>query len=146
MNVDQKDTPFVMPAIQTHVGILQDIIQRLSGNSSNCKTWCIGLVTAVLVYFADKGKLKYSYIVLLPLFVLGLLDAYYLALEKSFRDSYNSFVKKIHCGKIKNEDFFDISKTGNCGAYFCKAVCSYSVWGFYLLFAILILLLSIVNC
>lgn len=69
-------------AIQTHLGIIQNVIQRMSSNSSSCKAWCITLVSAVLVIVADKGKSEYAYIALLPTLVFAALDAYYLALEK----------------------------------------------------------------
>jgi len=28
------------PSIQTHLGILQGVIQRMASNSSSCKAWC----------------------------------------------------------------------------------------------------------
>jgi hypothetical protein len=69
------------PSIQTHLGILQNVIQRMASNSSACKTWCVTLVSAVLVIVADKGKPDYAWIAMLPIVVFAALDAYYLALE-----------------------------------------------------------------
>lgn len=43
-------------AIQTHLEITQSVIQRMAVNSASCKTWCITLVSAILVIVADKGK------------------------------------------------------------------------------------------
>ena len=36
---------------------------------------------------------------LLPTVVLLLLDSYYLALERAFRNSYNGFVSRLHGGR-----------------------------------------------
>ena len=84
------------PSIQTHLGILQGVVQRMASNSSNCKAWCVTLVAAVLVIVADKGKPEYAWIALLPTLIFACLDAYYLALEKAFRNSYNDFRTKIN--------------------------------------------------
>ncbi|HDZ9313104.1 TPA: hypothetical protein RUZ05_003537, partial [Vibrio cholerae] len=67
------------PSVQAHLTMLQNIIQRMASNSSSCKSWCITLVSAVLVIVADKGKPDYAWIALLPTVIFACLDAYYLA-------------------------------------------------------------------
>jgi hypothetical protein len=39
---------------QTHLSIIENIIQRMAKNSSASKTLCVTLVSAVLVIVADK--------------------------------------------------------------------------------------------
>ena len=39
---------------QTYLTLLQGIINRFAANSSNCKTWCVTLVSAIVVFSADK--------------------------------------------------------------------------------------------
>ena len=119
-------------SIQTHLGILQSVIQRMSANSSSCKAWCVSLVAAVLVIVADKGKPEYAWIALLPTIVFLALDAYYLALEKAFRNSYNDFIKKLHNRKIDIEALYAVRPIGNMNKLQLEALKSFSVWGFYI--------------
>ncbi len=119
-------------SIQTHLGIIQNVIQRMSANSSNCKAWCISLVAAVLVIVADKGKPEYAWIALLPTIVFAALDAYYLALEKAFRNSYSHFIAKLHRKQLTEEDLYAVTPLGNLSLMQAEAFNSFSVWGFYL--------------
>lgn len=119
-------------SIQTHLGIIQNVIQRMSTNSTNCKAWCVTLVAAVLVIVADKGKPDYAWIALLPTVVFLALDAYYLALEKGFRNSYNQFVSKLRAGSLTEQDLYSVMPVGNMSKLQIEAVKSFSVWGFYI--------------
>jgi hypothetical protein len=96
-------------AVQAHLEITQSIIQRMASNSSSCKAWCITLVSAILVVIADKAKPQYTIIAAIPTFLFLILDAYYLALEKRFRNSYNSFIEKLHLSKIVAADLYVVS-------------------------------------
>jgi len=125
-------------SIQTHLGIIQNVIQRMSDNSSSCKAWCVSLVAAVLVIIADKGKPEYAWIALLPTIVFASLDAYYLALEKAFRNSYNKFITKLHKKQLTEEDLYSIAPMGNMSKLQFAAYKSFSVWGFYVSLAALI--------
>lgn len=127
-------------SIQTHLGIIQNVIQRMSANSSSCKAWCVSLVAAVLVIVADKGKPEYAWIALLPTIVFASLDAYYLALEKAFRNSYNKFITKIHKKQLTEDDLYSIAPIGNMSKLQIEAYKSFSVWGFYISLAALIAL------
>ena len=49
-------------AVQAHLGIVQSVIQRMSANSASCKTWCITLVSAILVVVANKDEPQYALI------------------------------------------------------------------------------------
>lgn len=125
-------------SIQTHLGIIQNVIQRMSTNSTNCKAWCVTLVAAVLVIIADKGKPDYAWIALLPTVVFLALDAYYLALEKGFRNSYNQFVSKLRAGSLTEQDLYSVMPVGNMSKLQLEAAKSFSVWGFYISLGVLI--------
>lgn len=125
-------------SIQTHLGIIQNVIQRMSTNSTNCKAWCVTLVAAVLVIVADKGKPDYAWIALLPTVVFLALDAYYLALEKGFRNSYNQFVSKLRAGMLTEQDLYSVMPVGNMSKLQLEAAKSFSVWGFYISLGVLI--------
>lgn len=119
------------PSIQTHLGIIQGVIQRMAGNSTSCKAWCITIVSAILVIIADKGKPNLAALATIPTLLFAALDVYYLALEKGFRNSYNAFIDKLHSGKLLPEDLYSMVPTGNLKKLQIDALGSFSVWGFY---------------
>jgi len=125
---------FESSSVQSHLSILQGVINRMAANSAGCKTWCIALVSAIVVVIADKGRPELVLISALPVVLLFFLDAYYLALEGLFRDKYNSFVKKVHTREAKVEDvFIVVPGTGTKTILWetLKAFSSLSVWPFY---------------
>lgn len=127
-------------SIQTHLGIIQNVIQRMASNSSSSKAWCVTLVSAILVIVADKGKPDYAYIALLPTLVFAALDAYYLALEKAFRNSYNEFISRLHKKSLTEADLYSIAPKGNMSKLQRDSLMSFSVWGFYISLVVLIVI------
>jgi hypothetical protein len=85
-----------------------------------------------MVIVADKGKPDNAWIALAPSILFAGLDAYYLALEKGFRNSYNEFIKKLHKGQITVENLYSVAPTGCSFDLQIAALRSFSVWGFYL--------------
>ena len=128
------------PSVQSHLGILQGVIQRMAANSSQCKTWCITIVRAIIVIIADKEKPDLAWITLLPSILFFSLDTYYLALERSFRFSYNEFVRKLHLGSIVVDDLYSVEPKGSMSRHKIEAIKSFSIWGFYLGFILLVAL------
>ena len=120
------------PSVQSHLAILQGVIDRMATNSTSSKTWCITIVSALLVVIANQGKPNYALLALIPTFLFLTLDAYYLALEKGFRNSYKSFVQKLHDGTLLAEDLYSVAPSGDPGKLRIEALISFSVWGFYL--------------
>jgi len=134
------------PAVQSYLGIIQSVINRMAANSSGCKTWCIALVSAIIVIIADKGKPQYVWISIFPVLLFIFLDAYYLSLEIRFRDRYNEFIKKLHEEEAITEDLFIVTPGRGFKIFALatmKALISFSVWPFYLL---LIVMMFIMRC
>jgi hypothetical protein len=131
-------------AVQAHLQILQGVVQRMASNSTSCKAWCITIVSAILVLIADKGKPELAWLALLPSVLFLALDAYYLALERAFRASYNAFVKKLHSGRIHVEDVYSVMPKGGMSRHQVDALKSFSVWGFYGTLVILVILAKVV--
>jgi mannose/fructose/N-acetylgalactosamine-specific phosphotransferase system component IIC len=128
------------PAVQSHLTILQTVIQRMASNSSSSKTWCVTLVSAILVIIADKGKPQYALIAAIPVVLFLILDAYYLTLERGFRKSYNSFIQKLHHQELKIDDLFVVVPEGNQYKIFLFSLVSFSIWPFYItLFAMILI-------
>lgn len=128
------------PSVQTHLGILQRVIDRMAANSTSSKAWCIAVTSAILVIVADKGKANFAFLALLPTLLFLGLDAYYLGLEKGFRDSYKAFVKKVHDETLTPEDLYAVAPEGDASSLQFQALKSFSVWGFYVVLGLLIVL------
>lgn len=118
-------------AIQVHLGILQNVIDRMAGNSASAKTWCITVVSALLVVAADRQKPSIALIALFPAAVFCLLDAYYLGLERGFRKTYEDFVRKVHSGAASLSDLYVVTPAGSLCQLWASSAASFSVWGFY---------------
>jgi len=130
------------PAVQSYLTILQDVIGRMASNSAGAKTWCIALVSAIIVVIADKGEPGYVWIALVPVGLFFLLDAYYLGLERQFRERYNDFIVKLHGGTAEIDDVFIVTPGGGLAGSMKAALfaCgSVSIWPFYLLLAFMLL-------
>ncbi len=130
------------PAVQSSLTILQDVITRMAGNSANGKTWCIALVSAILVLLADRHSPDLVWIAIAPIILFCMLDAYYLAMEKDFRDRYNQFVRKLHTGAAIIDDLFVVIPPGQSplsAKNAWRALKSFSVWPFYIIQVIVLL-------
>jgi len=128
------------PSVQSHLVILQGVIERMAVNSTSTKSWCITIVSAILVVIADKNKPEYAFLALLPTILFWALDVYYLAMEKGFRNSYNDFVKKVHAGTSTPEDLYLVHSLGKTSSLQREAFKSFSIWGFYSGLVVLIIL------
>lgn len=126
--------------VQAHLGIAQAVIQRMAANCASCKAWCITLVSAILVVVADKGKPEYTLLAFIPAILFLTLDAYYLALEKMFRRSYNEFIDKLHEGKIVASDLYAVVPSGSMIKTFGASLLSFSIWPFYVTLAVMIVI------
>lgn len=123
-------------AVQSHVGMIQDVIQRMAENSRSCKVWCVTLVAAVLVLAARTEQPQHTLIALVPTFLFLFLDSYYLALERAFIKSQNTFVDKLHKDELKTNDFYRICPMGMGWRLVLRCMFdSLSILPFYLLVA-----------
>jgi len=130
-------------AVQSHLAIMQSVIQRMAANSTSAKTWCITLVSAILVIVADKQRPQYVWLSLVPTVLFFGLDAYFLALERGFRASYNAFIKKLHSNALEVDDLFVVEPKGGLAAHFKIALRSLSIWPFYGMMLLVIVITSI---
>ena len=118
-------------AIQSHLTMMQGVINRMAENSRSCKVWCVTLVAAVLVLVARTGEPQHALLALAPTVLFGVLDSYYLALERSFIRSQNAFVAKLHRGKLEPSDVFRVAPTGMGLLLVGRCLGSVSIWLFY---------------
>lgn len=141
-----KPVNFESPSVTSYLAILQGVIGRMGTNSASCKTWCVTLVSAVIIIVADKGKPNYVWISVIPILLFAILDSYYLSLERQFRSVYNDFIRKLHFESATVDDVFIIGPTSGVRATsvsILKAALSISVWPFYALFAVMLLIVRV---
>ena len=113
----------------------------MAGNSTSCKTWCVVLVSAILVLVALTDTPDYALLALLPTLLFLLLDAYYLALEQAFRNSYDTFVGKLHSAAgIDVSDLYVVRPGRPVNRQLLVSLRSTAIWPFYLTLAIAIML------
>jgi hypothetical protein len=73
-----------------HLEMIEKIIERLASNSFKYKGWSITAVSALLALAAKEKFAGYALIGLVPALCFWGLDAYYLRLERAFRELYKS--------------------------------------------------------
>ena len=128
-------------AVQTHLTIMQGVINRMAENSRSCKVWCVTLVAATLVLVARTGEPQHALIALVPTLLFVFLDSYYLALERAFISSHNAFVAKLQRDELERADVYRVIPTGMGLRLVGRCLFgSVSIWPFYLLVALTILL------
>jgi hypothetical protein len=119
------------PAALAHLSMLQAVVTRLAGNSAQCKTWCVAIVSALFGLAGAAKSDRIAAAAIIPIVVFGLVDAAYLANEKAYRDLYNAVAGKIRSGNYTLIDFADLGAPIDAGHYIA-ALLSWSVWPVYL--------------
>lgn len=75
-----------------HLQMIQAIIDRMGRNSFLLKGWTVTLVAALIGLAAAGSNADLALIAAVVSLVFGLLDAYYLAVERNYRALYNSVI------------------------------------------------------
>ena len=71
-----------------HMEFLQNIITRMNTNSFQIKGMAVTIVAAFLALYASTQKEMFIFISVVPTFLFGFLDSYYLQQEKKFIGIY----------------------------------------------------------
>lgn len=82
-----------------YLGEIQEIIKRMGSNSFVVKGWFITLVTAMYTFYFHNNDIRSLFGVIVISLLFWYHDAYYLALERSYRKMYNR-VRDIDNDKI----------------------------------------------
>ena len=95
------------PAVQKHLEFMLSIINRMADECRALKTWCVTIVAATLFVVARTDASWYvTLIALFPVMAFWVLDAYYLAVERWYRDKCSEFVEKLHSKKLSANDLY----------------------------------------
>lgn len=107
-----NDSKLKMEDVRHYLQLLQDIINRMASNSSNCKAWAITLFTAMAALMIGVEVMRqWMWIILFPIALFYYLDAYYLGLEKDFRNLEASFIKKLRVPEDCTSYVYDFNYT-----------------------------------
>jgi hypothetical protein len=79
--------------VEKHLDFIQSAIGRMAGNSFQMKSWNVALASAAIGFAASKDSHhRAASLAIVPSLVFWFLDAYYLQLERAFRDLYEKAV------------------------------------------------------
>src|SRR5690242_9956473 len=71
-----------------HLQMIQDIVIRLAGQSTNVKGWAITVTSALLGYGVSQHEVILTVVACYAILGFASLDAYYLALERAYRQLF----------------------------------------------------------
>ena len=130
-----------------YLQMLQDIINRMANNSSNCKTWMMSIFTAIIALLLTVDALRpYLWIILIPDVLFYYLDGFYLGLENDFRNLQSDFIAARKSSN-SNEYLYNFDQTNTPsfkkGACLRKGLRSSATWPVYLAIATIIGLMSL---
>jgi hypothetical protein len=123
--------PAESPAGIAHLNMLQAIVTRLAGNSAQCKTWCVAIVSALFGLAGATRSGRIAVAAIIPILVFGFVDAAYLANERAYLDLYIRIVAKIRGNSYGLADFGNLTAPADAEHY-VGALLSWSVWPVYL--------------
>ncbi len=138
-------TPELDPEdVRAHLLMMQSVITRMDENRRACKTWALTLVAAILVVITkfdasasgESFGLLETWIAVVPAAIFWGLDAYYLALERGFRDSYSNFVRRFRSGKLSGDELFEIKADDAGRRHFLRSLFTMSTLPFYSMLAV----------
>ena len=86
-------------AIQSHINMMQGMINRMANNSANCKIRCITILSAIFALFCDKklDDIDFCYFIA-ALFCF--LDCFYLGLERLFIKEQSKYIELINSNDV----------------------------------------------
>jgi hypothetical protein len=87
---------------QSHLQMIQGVVNRLSQNSFLLKAWSVVLVSALFALAASDRKVFFIYLSYFPAIAFWVLDGYFLWKERLFRALYDKV-------RVLNEDDIDFS-------------------------------------
>ncbi|MDR2032354.1 MAG: hypothetical protein LBP86_08930 [Azoarcus sp.] len=98
-----------MKAKLKHLEMIQDVINRMAGNSFQLKGWSVTVLSALLALVAGSNRLVFVLpVALFPCVAFWVLDGFFLHQERLYRALYND---------VANKDAANITFSMNTSAY-----------------------------
>lgn len=144
-----QNSNITMEDVRQYLQMLQDIINRMAANSSNCKAWAITLFTAMAALLIGVEVMRqWMWVILFPIVLFYYLDAYYLELEKDYRNLEASFINKLHAPEDSTSYVYDFNYTHadgyKKGENLKKGLTSSATWPLYSILAVISIILCFV--
>ena len=83
--------------VRQHLSFIQGVITRMNSNSFSMKGWMVAIVSALAAIYASDAGNPCGYIyfaIAIPVVLIFCgLDAYYLKMEKQYRDLYDKVLE-----------------------------------------------------
>lgn len=134
-------------AVTCYLPMLQNNIARMSNHSGIVKaSICVIYTVLITLLLSLKIIKEYWWVMVLATLLGAILDSYYLAMEKTYVDKYDSFIENLNNGKIDVEKIYNLkprTTSLKCEllARIFGSLLSFSVIGFYgILIAISVLI------
>ena len=91
-----------LSALDVHVhksiDLLQANLHRMCQLSNTCKAWCITLASAVLLFAVKEQQREMLSVLLMPVGMFYVLDAYYLSVEREFQAMARRLADRVRNG------------------------------------------------
>ncbi len=90
-----------------HLDMIEAVIERMARNSFMLKGWAVTLIVGIIAVVA-KQEVQYWLVSFIPLIAFWVLDSYYLAIERNYRNLFEKVretaEEKIDfCMKVKTK-------------------------------------------
>lgn len=123
-----------------HLGFIQNIINRMAGNSFLIKGFAITFVTTLYSYLLDKHCVQ---IIFIPIFLFWYLDSYFLYQEKLYRKLYEKVAKNEI---LSNEFSLNVSIcAGKVESFWKVLLWNKTILPFYFIIAVLFSISEFLN-
>lgn len=107
-NKDKKDMEniYLFKESDQYVNLLQENLNRMAGNSANCKNWLMGIIGGSLALCLSNNISSEKicivvYILIAISIMFYFLDGFYLGLERRFKEAEKLFIART---KAKDEN------------------------------------------
>jgi hypothetical protein len=101
-----------------YLDLIQAVIGRMSSNQFTIRSSSVGLGSAIIGYAASKdGRVDAAYLGAFAAAIFWILDAYYLGLERCYRDLYNA--ERV---KLDDSPSFILSVNPTFSTYFAAGI------------------------
>jgi len=126
-------------SVISYIEMLESNISRMSGYSGIIKASICTIYTILVTILISAEKINnYWWLAIVITFMGAIVDAYYLALERTYVDKYNKFIANLNNGVLNENSIYDMRPRTTelkCEllARTINSMFSFSIFGFYLI-------------
>ena len=127
-----------------HLEMIENIIQRMAGNSFQLKGWAVTLVGIIGAFSSQGSDKRFFLLTFVPLIAFWFLDSFYLMLERKYKVMYKNVCDKEEDKIDFSMNLEDIVAVGSDVKKLCYMNCMLSKTevGFYLPIIVSVIVLA----